>query len=583
MFSKNIKFLWGIFRPYQYWLLLMIQAPMLSAVYIFANNYSLKLLINTFADNNCTEINDALWPISVFVLAQVGQGASWRISNIAEWNSEPLMRKDLLIKVYDYVQHHSIDFFQETPAGNITSKIKGIMDGYDYIMNLHHTLIRSFCIVLLSLIVLMFSNIYIFVFILLWYTILIYIMFPMCIKLNDISSHYANSKHSILGIISDNITNILSLCYFAKRNKERDNIELLIANNSVPKHLLLEKYNCQFALVFNILYWIMLFTVLVSVIKLKLINSIDIGEVIFILLTCITISLHLWDFISGLGEFLKHIGDFNTSCSLLEIPHQLVDVDAAQETNLLNGSIEIENLTFTYTSDVILLNNLHLSISNGEKIGIVGPSGAGKSTLIHLLLKNHLAQSGDIIIGDINIHNITSDSLRSQISFIPQDIILFNKSIAENIGYGMDSASIAEIREAAKLANISDFIESLPDQYNTIVGERGIKMSGGQRQMIAIARAFIKKSPILILDEATSNLDTITELQIQNSISTLLDRRKLTVIAIAHRLSTIRYMDRIIVMDHGVIVEDGSFKELSVKKNSYFMQLWNNQINNKII
>jgi ATP-binding cassette subfamily B protein len=200
-----------------------------------------------------------------------------------------------------------------------------------------------------------------------------------------------------------------------------------------------------------------------------------------------------------------------------------------------------------------------------------------------LLLKNFSPTIGHILIDNQPIDDMTADSLRAQIALIPQDVLLFHRSLAENIGYAKDKATLTDIKRAAKLANIDQFIESLPEQYDTLVGERGIKLSGGQRQRIAIARAILKQAPIIILDEATSSLDTVTEQQIQQSINQLLDATQTTVIAIAHRLSTIRHMDRIIVLDGGEIIEDGCFNALMKIKQGYFKTLWNNQINGMII
>lgn len=582
-YLRGLIFLWELFQPYRIWIILMVQAPLLSSLYVFANNYSLKLLVDTFTSDEYQNIKDIFFAICVFVLAQVSHGVSWRVSNIAEWKVEPFVRRDLLLKVYDYVQHHSITFFQNTQTGTITSKIKGIVDGYDYILNLHHTLGRSLCTVLLSIFVLLFVNVYIFSFVLLWHVILISIMLPMCSKLNNISNDYANSKHKVIGNISDNINNIFSLFYFSKRSEELKRLRSLVTNESMTKHIQLEKYNCRFALIFNILYWIMLFTVLVFLIMLKDSSGISTGNMLFILLTCITISVNLWEFITGLSEFFNKIGDFNSSFSLLTVPHDKVDVESAKNIKLFDGSIIIKNLSFAYNQGTPIFSGLNLSIKSGEKVGIVGYSGAGKSTLVYLLLKNYLLDSGEIIIGKTNIKDITSDSLREQIALIPQDTVLFHRSIAENIGYGISNPSISKIRKASRLANIDDFIDSLPDKYATLVGEKGVKISGGQRQRIVIARALIKNTPIIILDEATSSLDTVTESKIQESISSILDHTQSTVVAIAHRLSTIRHMNRIIVIDKGKIIEDGPFEQLLKNKHGHFRKMWDNQVNNMIV
>lgn len=205
------------------------------------------------------------------------------------------------------------------------------------------------------------------------------------------------------------------------------------------------------------------------------------------------------------------------------------------------------------------------------------------STLISLLLKNFKPTSGVILIDNEPLNSFTSDSLRKQIALIPQDIMLFHRSIGENIGYAKENASFDDIKNAAKMAHIDEYIESLPDKYDTYVGERGIKLSGGQRQRIAIARAILKDAPIIILDEATSSLDSITELEIQQSINLILEENHSTVIAIAHRLSTIRHMDRIVVMDGGSILEEGTFDQLINNEMGYFKKLWDSQVNGMVL
>jgi ATP-binding cassette subfamily B protein len=286
---------------------------------------------------------------------------------------------------------------------------------------------------------------------------------------------------------------------------------------------------------------------------------------------------------TGLCSFMKGIGDFKSSFSIMTIPNTANENDNKIEFLIKNGGIVFNNISFSYDSRNKVFDKLNISIAPGEKIGLIGNSGTGKSTLVSLLLKNFSPDLGEILIDGLSIKNMTADSLRNQIALIPQDIMLFHRSIAENIGYSKDDAKLSEIKYAAKLANIHDFIEKLPEKYDTVVGERGIKLSGGQRQRIAIARAFLKNAPIIVLDEATSSLDSITEQQIQKSIDIILKQNNSTVIAIAHRLSTIKHMDRILVMEDGEIIEEGKFDELIIKKNSYFKKLWDSQVNGMIV
>jgi len=267
----------------------------------------------------------------------------------------------------------------------------------------------------------------------------------------------------------------------------------------------------------------------------------------------------------------------------------------------MKNFIHFKNIGFAYENTNKVFDGLDLQITKGQKVGIVGHSGAGKSTLINLLLKNFAItnykywdrptnessnsgiEGGDILINNQSIYDVNSNSLRSQISLIPQDIMLFHRSIGENIGYAKENATQIEIENAAKAANIHEFIEGLPERYSTLVGERGVKLSGGQRQRIAIARAILKNAPILILDEATSSLDSQTEQEIQKSINAMLEANNATVIAIAHRLSTIKHLDRIIVIEGGYIVEDGSFQELLAKNCGRFKQMWDSQVNGMVV
>jgi ATP-binding cassette subfamily B multidrug efflux pump len=222
-----------------------------------------------------------------------------------------------------------------------------------------------------------------------------------------------------------------------------------------------------------------------------------------------------------------------------------------------------------------VFSGLNLRIRAGEKIGIVGHTGAGKTTLVNLLLGVFRPQQGRISVGGVDVADLDPDALRSRISVMPQDITLFQRDVRANIAYGKPDASDAEVRHASRRAHAAAFIEALPAGYAALVGERGVKFSGGQRQRIAIARALLKDAPILILDEATSSLDSETEAQIQAGLAELLQGR--TVLAIAHRLSTLRDMDRLIVLEHGAVVESGTHDELLADPTSRYARLWRAQ------
>lgn len=576
------QFLWDVIKPYRWWYALMLQAPIVTAFYMFANNYSLKLLIDAFSQPK-NDYSHLFYPIALFIFAQTILDITWRLSNIGELKAEPYARHRLLLKAFDYIQYHSYSFYQNNQSGTVISKLKGILDGYDAVFaNIHHIVGKNLCTVLVSIFVLLIVNTTVFVFMLVWSIVVILIMYPMALKLNRLSNEAAESKHQIIGLFSDNITNIFSLFYFATRKKELKRADKLMTENYVPCQIRMYKYDLKFNVIGSLLYWFMLISIFLFMIDLRKHAVISTGDFIFVMLTAITVSFELWQFITGTCEFMKQIGDFKSSFSILAMPHSMTDNPNANEYQIKQGAIEFKNLSFAYDNGKPVFSALNLSVRAGEKIGIIGHSGAGKSTLVSLLLKNFKPTGGAILLDGKNIDEITADSLRKQISLIPQDIMLFHRSIADNIAYAAEEPSLPAIKEAAKLANIDEYIESLPEQYETIVGERGIKLSGGQRQRIAIARAILKNAPIIILDEATSSLDSITEQQIQQSINVMLEQNNATVIAIAHRLSTIRHMDRIVVLDEGKIIEEGSFEQLLNIEKGYFKTLWDSQVNGMV-
>jgi ATP-binding cassette subfamily B protein len=238
--------------------------------------------------------------------------------------------------------------------------------------------------------------------------------------------------------------------------------------------------------------------------------------------------------------------------------------------------VTFKDVTFTHDgADDALFQDFNLSIAPGEKVGLVGHSGSGKTTFTRLLLRFSDIQGGEILVDGQNIAGVTQDDLRSRIAYVPQEPMLFHRTISENIGYGIAKPDMKKVETAAKLAHADEFIQLLPKGYDTLVGERGVKLSGGQRQRIAIARAMLKDAPILLLDEATSALDSESEVLIQDALWKLMEGR--TAIVIAHRLSTIQKMDRILVLEDGKVIEQGSHKQLLKKKNGVYAKLWAHQ------
>ena len=274
-------------------------------------------------------------------------------------------------------------------------------------------------------------------------------------------------------------------------------------------------------------------------------------------------------------EIRQGLVDMGEMFDLLEQPVEILDSENASELKITDGHISFENVTFGYNKSRLIVQNVSIEINSRETIAIVGPSGSGKSTIGRLLVRFYDAQQGSIKIDGQDIRNVTQESLHRSIGVVPQDTVLFNDTIYYNIAYGLDNASRAEVEKAAKDAQIHDFILSLPDGYETTVGERGLKLSGGEKQRVGIARTLLKNPPILLLDEATSALDTETEREIRKALTNASEGR--SVLTIAHRLSTIADADRIIVLENGSIVEIGTHEALLIKRGRYF-SLWTKQL-----
>ena len=557
----------------------MLLAPAIAGFYPFAYNYAIKLFLNIM-DVRETPLtyHSVLLPIALFLGIQLALDLAWRISNIAEWKSEPYVRRSILLQSYDYVQHHSYSFFQDNHTGAISSKLKALLDGYDkFWAEMHHGLLSKIFRIIINLTALLFVNIYIGLFIIVWCAVYMPIMYRLSLKVNALSFADSESRHSIMGQISDKITNMMSVFAFSARKHEYQSLEQQISNDFIPKQIRAYRYSFMMQVIGGLLYLMMFVFVLFFMLHLKIQGLISIGDFAFVFGIVLIASDDLWQTTVSLQDFSMAMGDLRSSLAIIMTPQQNLDSPDARELIVKTPKIEFNNVCFSYNAKDYIFTNLNLSISPAEKIGLVGHSGSGKSSLVNLLLRYFLYNSGEIIIDGQNINNVTQDSLRANIAIIPQDTMLFHRSIMDNIRFGKQDATDAEVIEASKKAHIHEYIITLPDQYNAQVGERGIKLSGGQRQRIAIARAILKNSPILILDEATSALDSHTEQLIQDSLNLIIEDKSKTVIAIAHRLSTLKHMDRIIVLDKGVIIEQGTHNQLINNSASLYKKLWEYQ------
>ena len=588
LINNNIEtlgsFLWSVIKPYKYFYLMMAVAPVCSGIHPILYSYAVKLLIDLFTKFEHITFAQAFWPIFWFIMAQAVLDGGWRLHNFAQLKTIPYVFQNIMDRICQHVFYLSHIYFQNNLSGTITAKIRGIGDKY-YSMHqsIEFKLSRPLLITVFSGIALVLVNYKIFLFVLGFTAVYSCLAVKFFSQLAKMEQAKQDAWYYLFGTIADRIQNIANIFAFATRKSEMAKIQDYYLDILNPLNIKYYKYDFIISIILSLLYWIFLISIFIFVIHLKNLGEITVGDITFIISITFLFAENSGQATMAIREFLEDISAFRSAFTIMQVPKCSIDSPNATELKISHGEIVWQNVTFNYENSSNVFTDLNLHIKPGQKVGLVGHSGSGKSTLIGLLLKNFKITTGNIYIDTSNIYDITSDSLRANISLIPQDIMLFHRSIGENIGYAKDNATPAEIEHAAKIANIHEFIINLPEGYNTLVGERGVKLSGGQRQRIAIARAILKNAVILILDEATSSLDSQTENEIQKSINTMLDTNKATVIAIAHRLSTIKHMDRIIVFDNGKIVEDGSFTDLVNLKNGKFKELWEHQVNGMVI
>lgn len=371
----------------------------------------------------------------------------------------------------------------------------------------------------------------------------------------------------------DSLLNFETVKYFGAEKWEADRYDKAMAGYEVAA--LRTSYSLAFL---NIGQAFLITAGLVAVMVLAAIGvqngTLTVGDFVLINAYMIQITMPLNFLGTVYREIRQALVDMGEMFDLLEQPSEVADAPNAKDIQIDGGEIDLQGITFGYEEDRRILNNVSLKVGAGEHVAIVGASGSGKSTIGRLLFRFYDTGSGDIKIDGQNVSNVTLESLHQAIGVVPQDTVLFNDTILYNIAYGRVDASADEIIEAAKAAKIHDFIMSLPNGYDTMVGERGLKLSGGEKQRVGIARTLLKNPPILLLDEATSALDTETEADIQQSLYDMGQGR--TTISIAHRLSTIAEADRIVVLEKGQIAEIGDHETL-LKREGRYAALWHLQ------
>lgn len=383
--------------------------------------------------------------------------------------------------------------------------------------------------------------------------------------------------------LADTVTNHSTIQLFARLPFERKEFKK-VSDDWYGKQLASWFFNQHIERAQAIFMTILNFAVLYFALRLWFEGTLTVGYFILIQTYLWELYHSVWDFGRTLRHSYEHMADANEMSEILRTPIEIVDDAQARNLKVTQARVEFKDVVFSYSQKKLdgegelerdVLKHLSFAVKPGERIALIGPSGGGKTTITKLLLRLFDVQGGEISIDGQNISKVKQDSLRAQIALVPQDPILFHRSIMENIRYGRIDASDKEVFAAAKLAHCHEFISKFPAGYKTFVGERGVKLSGGERQRIAIARAILANTPILILDEATSSLDSESEKYIKDALKVLMKGK--TVFVIAHRLSTVVDMDRILVLEKGKIIQEGSHSEL-LTQGGLYKRLWDLQV-----
>lgn len=537
-------FLWAIAKRYKGWIFLYLVPPItISAFNGALSSYIVKLFINTISENVASS---TIWLLALcYFLVGISTEIGWRLSGLAYFKGILYLQGDIMTSMYNYIQAHSYRYFQNNLAGSISQSMNNMDDAFYAFTKVLRELWKPLTIIV-SVIFLYYAHPVFAIITITWLIIFVSIVCIFSKKLSILSANFSTAYASYVGRLNDVITNIFSIKSFARDKQESAFIAAAVENN-VQTSINAWQYDFLQSTIFSITLIFWFGTILFFLVKLKLSMQITIGDFALVLAIVQDIANQTWALPKDIADIYRALGKMKQSFIIMTIPHEIIDAQSAKSITITHGDIVFKQVSFSYDIKNIgstVFNNFNFHIKHGEKIGLIGHSGIGKTTFINLIMRFYDVQGGTILIDGQDITQVSQESLRNQITLIPQDTNLFHRSIIENIKYGNIYATDQEVIKAAQLAHVHEFVEKLPQKYATIVGERGMKLSGGQRQRIAIARAFLKHSPILILDEATSSLDTETESLIQDALITIMKNR--TVIAIAHRISTLDSMDRVI-------------------------------------
>ncbi len=495
----------------------------------------------------------------------------------SEWSARFLLVRlsknvmiDLRLRAFNHLIGHSHAFFAESFSGALVQRLARIVRSYDRIADsiVFHILPASVTVVGVVIVLWNESRVLAYA-VLVWVALLIFVsyLFARWKLRYDVLRSELDSK--VTAVTADILTNQPAVEAHGSHEYEKQRHEKVVREQFTVAAFTW-RLGMTFGAVQHTAIIALEFLTFFIGVGLWMRGEFPLSMFFLVYLYVFRITEKLWPFSQVVRDVYESFAEAKEPAEIMSKPHDVIESTNAKVLENVKGEIEFRNVSFAYKGRVVLdIQQLH--ICAGARVALVGPSGAGKSTLTKLLLRLCDAKSGTVSIDGIDVRDATLASLKQAMSIVPQDPVLFHLSLRENIRYGKVNATDEEVIAAAKLAHCHDFISALPEGYETLVGERGIKLSGGERQRVAIARAFLRNAPILVLDEATSSLDSLSESFVQEALNRLMHNR--TTLIIAHRLSTIRNMQRIIVLDEGRIIEDGSHQSL-LDEDGLYAKLW---------
>ncbi|MDA1060587.1 MAG: ABC transporter ATP-binding protein [bacterium] len=517
-------------------------------------------------------IGTLLW----IMLVEGIEWISWRFAQYTNHFFQPGVMANISNECFERLHLHSFRFFTNNFAGALVKKINRIVRGFERVADKIYWDITPMSLkLLIILVVLSYINPYLGLIMGIWTIIFIVVNLKFSVyKLKyDIPRSKQDSK--VTAALADTITNSTNVKLFSALNYEVSKFKKVthkwykITKKAWDVSSHIEAGQAAFMILLE-------FAILYTAIKLWEKGSIETADFFLIQAYLFEMFHQLWNFGRNLRELYEALADSEEMTVILNTEVEVKDIPDAKVLRSVRGKVEFKRVNFGYGNDEPVIKNLSFKVKAGEKIALIGPSGGGKSTIVKLMLRLFEIDRGKILIDDQDTSKTTQDSLRKTIALVPQDPILFHRSLMDNIRYGRKNASNREVIAAAKMAHCHEFIKNFPKGYETFVGERGVKLSGGQRQRVAIARAILSNARILILDEATSSLDSESEKIIQSALNNLIKNK--TAFIIAHRLSTIMGADRIFVLANGRIIEQGQHTDLVSKESSLYKRLWDLQV-----